>query len=62
MSDTTELVAALAAVVGEEHVTTSASELDRHGHDESAHETVLPDAVVFPATTEQVAGVVRVCN
>ena len=62
MSDSTELVAALAAVVGEEHVTTSASELDRHGHDESAHETVLPDAVVFPATTEQVAGVVRVCN
>ena len=33
MSDTPDLVAALAAIVGEQHVTTSESELDRHGHD-----------------------------
>jgi D-lactate dehydrogenase (cytochrome) len=62
MDDIAELRAALEAVVGESHVTTSESELERHGHDESWHATARPDLVVFPATTEEVAAVVRACH
>jgi len=57
-----DLRAAIEAIVGSEHVTTSESELERHGHDESWHETARPDLVVFPGSTEQVAAVVRACH
>lgn len=33
-----------------------------HGRDESWHEAALPDAVVFPHSTEEVADVVRLCG
>ncbi|MGI9117119.1 MAG: FAD-binding oxidoreductase [Gaiellales bacterium] len=62
MADIAELRAALAGIVGADHVTTSASELERHGHDESFHETALPDLVVFPGTTEEVAEIARACH
>ena len=62
MEDIAELRAALEAAVGDGHVTTSESELERHGHDESWHATARPDLVVFPATTEEVATVVRACH
>jgi len=52
----------LAAICGDEAVRTSADELDRHGHDESYHATAAPDAVVYPSSTEHVAGVVRACG
>lgn len=35
--------------------------LDQHGRDESPYETTAPDGVVFAATTEEVAEVVRLC-
>jgi glycolate oxidase len=57
-----DLRTVLEAVVGAAHVTTSESELERHGHDESWHETARPDLVVFPGSTEQVAAVVRLCH
>ncbi len=62
MTGMAELITALQNAIGAEHVTTSASELERHGHDESFHETHAPDAVVFPASTAEVAAVVRVCH
>ena len=62
MDDIAELRAALEAVVGDSHVTTSESELERHGHAESWHAIARPDLVVFPATTEEVAAVVRACH
>src|SRR5262245_19124229 len=33
----------------------------RHGRDESPYETMPPDCVVFPATSTEVAEVVRLC-
>lgn len=43
-------------------VSTSASELQQHGHDESAWPAELPDAVVYPSSTEEVAKVLQYCN
>lgn len=40
---------------------TSADERAHHGRDESYHEPRLPDAVVFPASTEDVQAIVRIC-
>ncbi len=34
---------------------------EQHGHGESHHEAALPDAVVFPETTEEVAEIVKLC-
>uniref|UniRef100_A0A914UI02 D-lactate dehydrogenase (cytochrome) n=1 Tax=Plectus sambesii TaxID=2011161 RepID=A0A914UI02_9BILA len=33
----------------------------QHGHDESHHETLEPDMVVFPKSTEEVSTIVRTC-
>ena len=57
-----ELRAELEAIVGADHVTTAESELERHGHDESFHETARPDVVVLPATTDEVAAIARACH
>ncbi|MGI9186251.1 MAG: FAD-binding oxidoreductase, partial [Gaiellales bacterium] len=62
MSDLAELRVTIETIVGAEHVTTSESELERHGHDESWHETARPDLVVFPGSTDEVAAIVRACH
>ena len=62
MRDVTDLRTAIEAIVGSDHVTTSESELERHGHDESFHATARPDLVAFPASTAEVAGIVRACH
>ena len=54
------LVGELKAILGD-RVSTSASVRDQHGHDEAWHETMPPDAVVFPHSTEEVAEVVKIC-
>lgn len=43
-------------------ISTSESVLLQHGSDMSYHTPALPDAVVFPHTTEEVAEVVRLCR
>lgn len=43
-------------------VNTSESVLKQHGQDESAWPAVLPDAVVFPKTTEEVSAILKYCN
>lgn len=35
---------------------------EQHGHDESYHEWLAPDAVAFVSSTEEVAAVLRACN
>ena len=50
----------LAALFGN-RFTTSDAIRDRHGKDESYHQTAAPDAVVFPLTTEEVSGAIRIC-
>lgn len=41
--------------------TTSNDDRAQHGRDESYHEPHLPDAVVFPTSTEEVQAIVRIC-
>ncbi len=53
------LVADLRAQLGE-RVSTGAAQREHHSHGESWHTAAEPDVVVFPETTEDVAGVVRV--
>ena len=45
-----------------ERLTTNAAIRERHGTDESWHPPKAPDAVVFPETVAEVAGIVSVCR
>ncbi|MDP6707335.1 MAG: FAD-linked oxidase C-terminal domain-containing protein [Alphaproteobacteria bacterium] len=55
------LVEELQELLGD-RVSTSPSVLERHGHDEAWYETMPPDAVVFPHTTEEVVEIVKICR
>jgi len=55
------VVAELKALLGE-RVSTSAAVREHHGKDESYFPYALPDAVVFPQTTEEVRDVVHICR
>jgi D-lactate dehydrogenase (cytochrome) len=55
-----DLLEALRTIVGE-RLSTSASVREQHGHDESYHATLPPDAVVFVKSTEEVSAVVKAC-
>ncbi|HET7657559.1 MAG TPA: FAD-linked oxidase C-terminal domain-containing protein [Bacillales bacterium] len=57
-----ELVKQLRQLIGEDRVTDNRTILERHSKDESYHEARLPDAVVFPETTEEVSKVVKFAN
>ncbi len=48
----------LQGVVGEEWVSQGSSQRELHSHDESFHPPCLPDAVVWPHTTEEVSAIV----
>lgn len=55
------LLAELASIVGADHV--SISELDRTTHGQDAlKEVALPDFVIWPRTTEEVAAIMRLAN
>ena len=53
------LVENLRHLLSVEQVSVSPSVLEHHGHDESYHTGALPDVVVFPRSTADVAKVVR---
>src|SRR5258708_6907243 len=55
------VVAELKALLGE-RVSTSAAVREHHGKDESYFPYALPDAVVFPETTDEVRDVVDTCR
>ena len=55
------VVAELKALLGE-RVSTSAAVREHHGKDESYFPYALPDAVVFPHSTEEVRDVVNICR
>src|SRR5256712_1498788 len=55
------VVTELKALLGE-RVSTSAAVREHHGKDESYFPYALPDAVVFPATTEEVRDIVNICR
>ncbi len=56
-----ELLAALGAIF-EDRLSTSQAMREHHGRDESSYDPMLPDAVVFAQTTEEVAQAVRLCS
>ena len=58
----TALRGRLADVVGRDHVRTDEGALVTFSTDATPLERARPDAVVFPATAEQVAGVLRIAN
>jgi D-lactate dehydrogenase (cytochrome) len=59
----TDIAAALAGVLGDpSRISTSESVLDQHGQDLSYHAHQLPDAVVYPASTDEVVSVLRWAN
>jgi D-lactate dehydrogenase (cytochrome) len=59
---TSELAPGFTAIVGEDAVVTSPSELLRHGSDESYHAPAPPDLAVYPNSTEEVVQVVAECR
>jgi D-lactate dehydrogenase (cytochrome) len=56
-----ELIGRLVAEYGE-RVVTNASVREQHGHGEGLADAALPDVVVYPATNEEVAAIVRLCH
>src|SRR3984893_18248883 len=56
------LIAALQSIVGKDGLLTSPSDLLVYECDGFTIEKNRPDVVVFPTSTEQVAGIVGVCN
>lgn len=59
-----ELLEELRALLGAEYVFTDAETLDKYKTDEETDARCfhLPDVVVMPADSEQIAGVVKLCN
>ncbi len=55
-------LAALQAIVGEKNASVRAADLQAHAQDESCVPPSLPDVVVWPGNTEQVAAVLRYAN
>lgn len=51
---------ALADLLGADRVVTSADALAQHGRDESFHPEARPDVVIWPQSTEEAAGIVRI--
>ena len=45
-----------------ERVITSVAERELHGENESYYQKALPDAVVYPESTQEVSQIVKVCN
>ena len=55
------LAAALSLIFAERYSTSEAMRT-HHGRDESSYDPMLPDAVVFAHSTEEVAATVKLCN
>ncbi|TCP43117.1 FAD-binding oxidoreductase [Rhodovulum marinum] len=55
-----EVLTALEKILGD-RLSRSKSDLDLHGRSETYFPPAPPDAVAYPETTEEVAGIVRVC-
>ncbi|MDP2053777.1 MAG: FAD-binding protein, partial [Acidobacteriota bacterium] len=44
-----------------DRVSTAEAVREHHSHGESWHAAGMPDAVVFPVSTEEVSAIVRIC-
>lgn len=54
-------ITALRALLGD-RLSTGASILDQHSHDEAYSAPARPDAVAFPETTEEVSAILKACS
>jgi len=52
----------LKSLVGEDRASTGQSNLDLHSKDESPHQGVRPDIVVWPKSTDEVAAILKMAN
>jgi glycolate oxidase len=62
MSLTRDVIQALAAIVGQDAVLTAANDLAVYAYDATTHWKALPEAVVFPTTTEQVSEIMKLSD
>jgi D-lactate dehydrogenase (cytochrome) len=60
-TETAQVLDDLRALLGADRVLTGRDVREQHGADESFHPVAAPDAVVFPASTEEAAAIVGVC-
>lgn len=58
---TLDVIAQLKALLGE-RCSLSASEREHHGRGESYHPSFPPDAVCYPASTDEVVAIVKLCH
>lgn len=56
-----DAIAALARLFGD-RLTTGLAERQNHGNNETHYPQALPDAVVYPETTEEVSALLKLCN
>lgn len=59
---TTEIFETLKQIVGEQYILADEENLQHYGHDETEKLLYLPEVIVKPATTEQVAAIMKLCN
>jgi D-lactate dehydrogenase (cytochrome) len=60
LASSDQLVSGLRNLLSD-RVSTAPAVRDHHSHGESYHKSHLPDAVVFPESTDEVASIVRLC-
>lgn len=61
MSDHSQAITELSALLGERLVT-SAADLTLHGQNETYYPNTPPDAVAYPETTEEVSQILKICH
>ena len=59
---TAEHLRILIAIVGEEHISDSAADLDQHSRDQSFHTPHRPAVVVWPGDTSEISALLRYAN
>jgi D-lactate dehydrogenase (cytochrome) len=57
-----KIVEAFAKIVGDEHVSSTNADREQHSRDQSSHAACIPDAVIWPAGTQQVSAILRYAN
>lgn len=59
---TDDLLTQISTIIGEDNSSTSHSQRELHSKDQSMHNPVLPDIVVWVETTEQVSQILKLAN
>ena len=59
---TTDLFEQFKHIVGEQFILADLEDLNHYGHDETEKLLYLPEVIVKPSTTEQVAAIMKICN